>query len=408
MIGSVETSRIVAALEQAIVERKLPSKYSLAGEKLLSQLQTALQITFVGGKSSGKSSLINMMVGHDALPPVSFGHVVELEYGEKESVVIEYEDGTVFEADGDICEPNRPDEIFRVRFMRPNESLRYQTYTEVRLAEPSETKDALIDFIAQSSTITVWCSETFDENEQRLWRDMPDHIKDHGFLALTMADRQIMKGTLEGHLDRLDRIVSDDFFDIFPVAVLQALNAREDDSATGRELWELSGGSHLFRAIQKKLSLGREEDTDRARLLLEQASRPNQLQSGYDRNDLMASDCASDRRTEINTPASLTGLEDALASLTNGAEKMLREADELGAFDCSSVLTTCLETVQNLASDLASMESASDDQRQMLVDMQESENMLLLFKIEENADAALDAVSLLLQMKKEINHRISH
>ena len=36
---------------------------------------------------------------------------------------------------------------------------------------------------------------------------MPDHIKDHGFLALTKADRQLMKGDLTDRIAALDDFV---------------------------------------------------------------------------------------------------------------------------------------------------------------------------------------------------------
>lgn len=405
MNAGSETAQVVQALEKVMNERALPSQFSKAGKKLLSQLQTALQITFVGRGSSGKTSLINMMLGEETLPQVPFGRVIDLEFNATERTILEYYDGTVLEESGLSLNPERSEDIFRVRIGLPREHLRLQTYTEVRLLEGDAATDALLDFVAQSSTLTVWCSEIFDDNEQRLWSGFPDHVKDHGFLALTMADRQIMKGTLETHLNRLENYVSEEFFDVFPVAVLQALKARQDRSSAGQELWELSGGSHLFKAIHKLLALGREEDADRARLLLAEVTqmRPAEGEAVETQNlDLSPHKEAKPSEAE----ASQIFFGDALTTLTKSAEQMLREAEELAAFDCTHVLDTCLETVQKLRADLAHAQVVNDACADLVLDMQESENMLLLFTIEQDEEAAIDAVSLLIQMKKDFTHKL--
>jgi len=403
--ASAETAKIVEALERAIIDSRLPSQYSMAGEKLLSQLQTTPRLTFAGQHASGKTSLINMILGEAALPSLSFGQVIDLGFGAVESTVIEYEDDVTVEHDGIVLDPDRPQDVFRISIRRPIDSLRFQTFSEIRLDAMDAKTSALLEFIVQHSTITIWCSEVFDEREQKLWASLPDYVKDHGFLALTMADRQIMKGALEENLRRLESFVSEEFFDVFPVAVLQALKARQDMTTTGRELWDLSGGSHLFNTIQRQLSLGREEDTDRARLLLEHVSepvsRPQDAKCQGQRASIEKNAAPGARQRKSDNH-----LSEALTSLSASAEKMLRDADDLGAFDCSTVLATCLETMQSLAADLADASEHSGEVRRLLADVQESENMLLLFKIEQDDEAALDAVSLLLQMKKEIAHRL--
>lgn len=406
MNAGTETTQVVDALERAIVDSRLPPRYSSMGQKLLCQLQTALRITFVGWQASGKTSLINMMVGQNALPSFPFGRVIDLEYGPVETTVLEYEDGTLSEHHGVFIETDRPDDVLKVTVQRPIEYLRFQTYSEIRLNERDASKDAFLHFIAQSSTITVWCSETFEEAEQTLWAEFPDHIKDHGFLALTMADRQIMKNALEGNLERISDFVSQEFFDVFPVAVLQALNARQDLTATGEELWDLSGGRLLFDAIHKQIALGREEDTDRARHLLQQIAEPSAFVSDRLASERRSKTAEGDRVSCSSEPTPEMSLGNAISALTTGAEKMLREADDLGAFDCSNVLETCLETLRDLAADLAKTQDITDGLVQLETDMQESENMLLLLKLEQNDEAALDAVSLLIQMKKEISRRI--
>lgn len=404
MIDHADTTQVVEALEKAIVRNRLSPQNSKAGKALLAQLQTALRITFVGKCSTGKTSLINMMLGENSLPAIAHGHLVNLEYSPVEGTIFEYEDGSREEHPGICTQPERPKDVFQVTIQRPIESLRFQSYSEIRLSAQDFSTHALLDFIGQSSTITVWCSEHFDESEQKLWSMLPDHVKDHGFLALTMADRQIMKGLLESNLQRIDSFVTQEFFDVFPVAVLQALNARHDGSNTGRELWELSGGQHLFDAIHKQIALGRQEDTDRARLLLDGMSEP--VEYAIDDNSApvrVQSDNLDGTARPLDENSSL---QHVLKSLTTAAENMLHEAGALGAFDCSQVLLTCLETVQGLAADLPQSSAETGDARQLAIDIQESENMLLLFKLEEDEEAALDAVSLLLQLKKEVTQRI--
>ncbi|MEM7075804.1 MAG: hypothetical protein AAGA28_10690 [Pseudomonadota bacterium] len=377
-------------------------------ERLLSQMRRTLQVTCIGTPGNGKTSLINMMTGQQVLPGLSYGKVVDLAYGPAAHTCIEYDDGTRVDEDG-ICTTHKNQEsIFKVRFEIPDDALKNQCFTEIRLSSDLSATDPLLTYLARSSSITIWCSPVFAAEEQSVWYSLPDHVKDNAFLALTMADRQIMKNKLDAIIERLEDFVADEFLGVFPVATLQAMQARRNASDEFNELWMLSGGADLCGAIERQVILGRTEDTDRANSLLETLNIPEHQEAEGSQSMVLRAEplTESECQRKSSSPPSenvSAAYRRCLDALTRSAEVMIHEADEAGAFDCTRVLETCLNTVQALIQDLADIPGNDPSIERLLCDMHDSENMLLLFQIETTAVAAEDAISLMLQLKKEVS-----
>ncbi len=391
-------------LEDVLVHEEVSGRYKTLGAQLLSQLRKPIQISFVGLPGSGKTGLINMMLNGVGVPSFDGPDVVELVYG-PEAATCYVRNGETVQRELGVVETVPDGEgPYHVRLELPDEGLLVQSFAEIRLPKDGSRQQALLEYAVGSSTILIWCSELFDEAEQAIWSDLPEHIKDHGFLALTMADRQMMKGRLTDRIAELEEFVSEEFFGLYPIATLQAITARSEPSPQNGDMWKHSGGEALFDAITRQVSLGRGEDVDRVKLLLEQLDVEPENVSAPAPDKAVAS-AAHKPMGKLQPDAALTkrdALQKSLIRLTKGAEDMLQDVSRLESDDCNDVLENCLETVRDMSDMLSEAAGGDPSLTELLEEAQEGENMLLLFQLEKDEGAAADAVTLMLQLKKEI------
>ncbi len=394
-------------LEDVLDHQEVSNRYKTLGAQLLSQLRKPIQISFVGLPGSGKTGLINMMLNGVTLPSFDEPDVVEIVYGPEAATCFVRGEETVQRAEGIVSSAPDIEKPYRVRLELPEEGLLVQSFAEIRLPNDPARQQALLDYATRSSTILIWCSERFETPEQAIWSHLPEHIKDHGFLALTMADRQMMKGNLTDRIADLEEFVSEEFFGLYPVATLQAISARNDTSGKGGDMWKLSGGEALYEAITRQVSLGRGEDVDRVKVLLEQLDiEPEQSAVPLPGSTLQPLGTMPAKATSapvVDTSLSRRdALQKSLIRLTKGAEDMLQDVGRIDGDDCSEMLETCLETVRDMSEMLSEAAGTDPELTELLEEAQEGENMLLLFQLEQDEDAAADAVTLMLQLKKEI------
>ncbi|MEL7013647.1 MAG: hypothetical protein AAFO72_10245, partial [Pseudomonadota bacterium] len=259
--------------------------------------------------------------------------------------------------------------------------------------------------------MVIWCSESVTENEQTLWSTMPDHIKDHSFLVLTMADRHQMKGTLSNRIKDLEPFVAQEFYGLYPIAILQALKARRSDQADTSQLWALSGGKALCDVIDQQVTLGRAEDLDRAQVLLDAVTTTAATGSDaiddqpFRRPEKSSPDPQPDpaqaTNTNTNTNTADAALKKAMQELETSARALADDVNK-GAPDISDLISKCIATAQGLSETFASVSEHDPTIEGLLQDTQQGESMLLLLQLENDEDAATDAVSLMVQLKKEI------
>ena len=78
-----------------------------------------------------------------------------------------------------------------------------------------------------------------------------------------------------------------------------------------------------------------------------------------------------------------------------------------GEADADEILSTCMETVKELSKTLLASHHHTPQEQAALEAAQDSEELLILFQLERGEDAAVDAVTLMLQLKREIANDIS-
>jgi len=221
-----------------------------------------------------------------------------------------------------------------------------------------------------------------------------------------------MRGVLPETIARLSPIVADEFLGLYPVATIQGITAQTSGETINQSLWASCGGRPLVDLVQKQVKQGRSADIDRARVFMDRlALRANQFVQADDLSSPTA--LAPIEPQQAKTPdlgadaQTLELLSEAVDLLQQQAGIMLDTVDSSDDLDPDAILEGCTEAFASLA-ELLEIPSADDPAAcAMREDVQEGEEMLMLFQLERGEDAALDAVTLLLQMRKELIDKVA-
>ncbi len=404
MTRSDATLPVVDRLESALETADMPGPYHRWGARLLSHLRKPVQVVVTGLPGSGKTALVNMLAGRAALGGGDEAVISEIAYGPDARAIFEMGDGSVAVSAGLVRDAAWPANVRCTRQELPDPRLQRQSLVEFGLpADPAQQAARLQEVVARADMI-LWCSERFDEAEQRLWAGVPDSIKDHSLLVLTMADRQMMRGVLATRIEALDPIVAEEFLGLYPVATMQGITARTSDRGLDDRLWASSGGKALADCVAHQVEQGRSSDVDQAQMLLDRLAARTGLRGAAKPRDVAPVPQAGG----LVTPAFAEALKDGEAPIAEAvgllqarARMMLEALDAPGDVDTDRLLNDCVDAVEGLA---GLMDRTGDDAtgNDLRADLQDGEEMLVLFQLERGEEAALDAVTLLLQLRREM------
>ncbi|MBO9474213.1 hypothetical protein J7413_11745 [Shimia sp. R10_1] len=396
---SAKSDQIVTQLHSALETGRLPAHHQALGVQVLDHLSQAVSVVVLGRAGSGKSSLINMLMGGEVLAPPASVEMCDVVYGDRAKLTLGWSDGTTRAFWGTAVDASEAEGAIWAKYELPLQTLRSQRYCEIAQPnEPTRQRDLLETALAKGQ-VFVWCSELFDRAEQKIWTALPETVKDHSFLALTKADRQIMKGDLSERIAELEAVAADEFLGLHPVATLHGLKARCAENFQA-DLWEASGGRDLSEAVQAQVQKGRSADLDQAAMLLAQVPdrdvAPTQADTlGRGRND-----------TEAPCDQQMVLLDELQTHLQTAAQEMLADLDAGKVPDADVVVSRCTSALNGLTemlSDAAATEGGVFEG--LMDDAQDGGETLTLLQVEQNAKAAEDAVVVLLQLKKEIGAR---
>ncbi len=387
-------TQLAEQLEQTLGQGNLKPDAQSWGMALVDRLRAPVQIVVMGPQGSGKSSLINMLAGARVVPDVGPVPVLEVIGGAEDLISCECEDGSSRDlSDAAEC----PAGTLRVTQTVPVPALEECGFAEINLSGPPEQSEAVLEWAIERADIVLWCTEEFGPEERMMWARVPDELKDHSFLVLTMADRQMMRGILSDKINSLSEVVAEEFLTLFPIATIQAIAAQSEPDHVHAGLWKSSGGKALRDAVFKRVEHGRLADQDNARMFLSRFAGLRHMPAA--------------RAPVPSVTVRQTGVDavneelfaSALNLLHREADRMLNEVDGGQDPDPDKVLQQCVEAA-NALSDLFAEADPGDNAAQSLKDdAAESAEMMLLFQLERSEDAAADAVTLLMQLKKEIS-----
>jgi len=420
-IAEAALTPLAGQLSESLQSGVIPRQYADWGQRLLHRLQKPVQVVVIGLPGSGKSALIDMLLGQPVLGQCPSAGMTEVVFGQSPRAEIETADGAILQHEGHLADQNAVTDpglaTLRLRQELPDPRLRGMSLTEITVFGAPARQSAIMKQAVAYADILLFCSTEFSAPEQALWSEVPDERKDHSFLVLTMADRRIMRGTLDRAINALDPVAAQEFLGLYPLAAIQGLTAQVGgDAGIDRQLWHSSGGKRLYDDIMHQIDQGRTADLDQAEMLLQQFAPPDRRRpSATDHRTLRPALTATARSDAAATPAPEQALAPAHARLDEQdllaeASAMIRAraADLLQAQDAEPPDLNCIfdGTLATLRQVMRSVEphaARSDRLRTIHDTAQEGEEVLMLCQLEQDEDAAVDAVTVLLQLRREMS-----
>lgn len=401
-------------LQLALNDRTIPQAFRKAGQELLAHLTQPTQIAVMGLPGSGKTSLLNMILRQAVLPDLGAVPIVELIHGSAVRATYEPLTAPAERRNGLASRADMPAKTFRVIQELPLPQLKRCGLIEINMPEDAGQRADLLEWVAQKAQIAIWCSETFDDRDRLIWSVVPDRLKDHSFLALTKADRLQMKGLLADQIFRFESQFADEFLCLYPVATKQAMAACASGTVTRPRLWHESGGKALSEGIAHEIATGKRADRDHADVLLTRmgiASAPPAPRV----EPAVAAPLVPPPRPEhleaapaeqpvVPQMGRQEAIDMALSLLQGCANEMCASTTtpKQGTAPPERILSHCAQTAQALATLLMDTQPDDPEIADLREDALESEQVILLLMLERNETAASDAISVLLQLKKEM------
>jgi hypothetical protein len=400
---------VVPQLAAALRSAALPARAALAGQQLLERLTSPIRVAILGHPGSGKSELLNLIAGERIIPAGVQLPSTELRFGTRRRMALVDPEGQETPLTmSDLGRIGRETATL-LRIEAPLPVLSTLTLIEVAARGTAEEERAGVQWAATRADVVIWCSQAFTPAERWLWSAMPERLKDHGFLVLTKADELVRDGTLGRTIAGLEDIVAEEFHSLVPVATLQGLAALLSPAGIDREALAASGAEALVSALLAHVEQGRRADLDAALLFLSRfsagATLPDQTGgTGTPGGDIPAAVVeelaprptpAAPRPTPAAPPAAGDTAARALDILRGAAASL---GDHVGADGgAEHILEGCAQAAQAVADTLDPV-----DLPDLHDEALEVAEMLVLLGLERSDTAAADAVTLLLQLRRDI------
>lgn len=445
-------NRVQGELEQAVASGLLPDPVQEKAEKLLARLQQPVRLALMGMPESGKSTLMNLLVGSDVMQEGVRLPTLQLSYGDAEQAVCTLPDGskTTFESvDPAAIAGLSP--VF-VELQMPLPALRKISVLEVVAPHDQNAVHRASQWAAKRSDVALWCTRGFVEDEQAIWAPMPDIIKDHAFCMITFADMLKANGLLETAIGAVSANAKDEFNQVLPIGTKQAISARRADGTVDKDMMRESGGLALISAVLKQVDQGRQSAVDMADILLHQhadiladetaVQEPEPAAPPAEPAPPVAEESPDQETTEADAvsklreiaekkatekqqeaaaapepateepdgataeglkPATRAAYQHVIDYLEDQGQGLSSAIDEMGDGAPTEVMAKTVEHIQWLCDYLNENGDEADLPLQRARDTAyDAADLVQLMQMEKRDSAALEAVSLMLQIKREL------
>ncbi len=424
MKDNVADENVIERLRHALAAEALPTAAREHASLLLKRLSSPVRVTVLGLPSSGKSELLNMFIGQRLLPKDSKLPTTELTYGSTERIIVTDAAGGRNVIEGlDFAAARAVSPAF-MRVEMPISLLQRISLLEVVTDGSSTEFQSAIDWAVRRTDIALWCTQTFGPAEAKLWARVPDSLKDHAFLVLSKADVLSAKSALTSRIADLETVVAEEFHSLFAVATLQAIKAHGPQGRVDEAIYHASGGGALSAEILRHAERGRRADVDSAHLFLARyqiriPEQPAVSKAAVEETPPIAT---APVEPVVQTPVDVAPLpvteveqvvenidifSDSVRFLRRRGDGLAQAATTLGKGHADGMISQCVDAVEHLVDLFSDDDSGCPVADEFLDDLTEASDLMVLMQVENGDAPAADAVTLLLQLRREMEMKLA-
>lgn len=256
-------------LRDAIEDGVLQGTDADRAEQFISRLKSPVRVAIMGPRRSGKSSVLNLLAGAHVAQAGLTLPTLQLTYGPTKTTCVspKGERRTVLGTNPEDFAKGRP--IF-IEMQRDLSALQTVALLEVVADGTLEQRAKAVSWASKRCDIAIWCTSTFDAEEQAVWSRMPDALRKHAYLVLTRADELGDATSVRNRLQSLNEVAANNFATLRPIAAPMGLRAILDNGNIEPSDFAKSGAQALVEDILGKVNAGRQKVRDAAQALLDE------------------------------------------------------------------------------------------------------------------------------------------
>ena len=239
-----------------------------AAERLIERLERPARVALLGLPGAGKSAILNLLAGVVVVPETLRLPTLVVQHGTEARMICTLADGRSEVIPGtDLSEVLRlAPAMVTVEMDLP--ALKVITLLEVSAGPMEAEQRRATAWTQKRADIVIWCTTSYLPKEQVVWEDMPDVVKDNGFLFLTKIDLLGGREAAQGMLERVEQRAGEEFRQVLAISAKQARMAMQAPGGLDREMFRDSGAGAVITAIKTRVQMARRADMDMAELLL--------------------------------------------------------------------------------------------------------------------------------------------
>lgn len=257
--------RLGRALDRGLLPAGGPAE---AAERLIERLERSARVALLGLPGSGKSSILNLLVGAVVVPETLRLPTIIVQHGDVARMICTLTDGTTKLLPGHDLAEVLPLAPALVTLEMDLPALKVISLLEVSAGPMEAEQKRAATWASKRADIVIWCSTSYLPKEQAVWESLPDSVKDNSFMFLTKVDLLGNRESATAMHDRVELRAGEEFRQILSISAKQARAAMPPGGAVNRELFRDSGASGVIAAIKTRVQSGRRADMDTAELLL--------------------------------------------------------------------------------------------------------------------------------------------
>lgn len=257
--------RLGRALDRGLLPAGGPAE---AAERLIERLERPARIALLGLPGSGKSSILNLLVGTVVVPETLRLPTIIVQHGQTARMICTLTDGSTKILPGSDLAEVLPLAPALVTLEMDLAALKVISLLEVSAGPMEAEQKRAATWASKRSDIVIWCTTSYLPKEQVVWESLPDAVKDNSFMFLTKVDLLGSRQQASAMHDRVELRAGEEFRQILSISAKEARAAVPPGGPVNRELFRDSGAAAVIAAIKTRVQSGRRADTDTAELLL--------------------------------------------------------------------------------------------------------------------------------------------